>query len=346
MDLRNNETMEHRMLKHLSLKFGIPALLIAIAAVPAWSQNCQTRDEIAPEVRSGIEAAAQKAFDEASRGDANALRADSIPSLQSNFASIAGAVNDNKAALAGATPQLRTSFLLDTGPTPSADGQFYCGVFGARGLGANGAEFDIPNLPVGKYGIAIQDILGSKGPYVLTTIFQDMSGWKIAGFRVHSVSAIGHDGFWYLQRAREYKTRGQTHNAWFYYLTSWELIAPVPFMNTVVLSKLTQESNSVQPKDVPVGGNPVAFSANGKTYNITEISPLYTGNTFDLNIKYSVPSTADFNGTQADARGLATAMVAQYPELKDAFTNVWAHAVDPNGAEAVGLINLKQAQKP
>ncbi len=132
------------MLKHLSLKFGIPALLIAIAAVPAWSQNCQTRDEIAPEVRSGIEAAAQKAFDEASRGDANALRADAIPSLQSNFGAIAGAVNDNKAALAGATPQLRTSFLLDTGPTPSADGQFYCGVFGARGLGANGAEFDIP----------------------------------------------------------------------------------------------------------------------------------------------------------------------------------------------------------
>jgi hypothetical protein len=59
-----------------------------------------------------------------------------------------------------------------------------------------------------------------------------------------------------------------------------------------------------------------------------------------------VPSTADFNGTQADARGLATAMVAQYPELKDAFTNVWAHAVDPNGGEAVGLINLKQAAKP
>ncbi len=316
------------MLKFLSVKLLLVGSLLAGAAVPAWSQGCQTREEIAPDVRSAIESAAQKAFDEASRGDANALRADSIPSLQSNFGAIAGAVNDNKAALTGAKPQLRSSFLLDTGPTPSPDGQFYCGVFGARGMGANGAEFDIPNLPAGKYGIAI------------------MSGWKVAGFRVHAVSAIGHDGFWYLERAREYKTKGQSHNAWFYYLTSWELIAPVPFMNTVMLSKVTQESNSVQPKDVPVGGTPVAFSANGKTYNITEISPLYTGNTFDLNVKYSVPSTADFNGTQADARGLATALVAQYPELKEAFTNVWAHAVDPNGAEAVGLINLKQAPKP
>jgi len=346
MYFQNQETMEHRMLKFLSVKLLLVGSLLAGAAVPAWSQGCQTREEIAPDVRSAIESAAQKAFDEASRGDANALRADSIPSLQSNFGAIAGAVNDNKAALTGAKPQLRSSFLLDTGPTPSPDGQFYCGVFGARGMGANGAEFDIPNLPAGKYGIAIQDILGSKGPYVLTTIFQDMSGWKVAGFRVHAVSAIGHDGFWYLERAREYKTKGQSHNAWFYYLTSWELIAPVPFMNTVMLSKVTQESNSVQPKDVPVGGTPVAFSANGKTYNITEISPLYTGNTYDLNIKYSVPSTADFNGTQADARGLATALVAQYPELKEAFTNVWAHAVDPNGAEAVGLINLKQAPKP
>jgi hypothetical protein len=345
MYLRNKQTMEHRMLKRL-FKFLLVACVVACAVAPGWSQGCQTRDEISPDVRSAIESAAQTAFDQASNGNVDALKANSIPSLQSNFGAIAGAVNDNKAALAGGKPQLRASFLLDTGPTPSADGQFYCGVFGARGMGANGAEFDIPNLPVGKYGIAIQDILGSKGPYVLTTIFQDMNGWKMAGFRVHSVSAVGHDGFWYLERAREYKTKGQAHNAWFYYLTSWELIAPVPFMNTVMLSKLTQESNSVQPKDVPVGGTPVAFSANGKTYNITEISPLFTGNTFDLNIKYSVPSTADFNGAQADARALASAVVAQHPELKDAFTNVWAHAVDPNGAEAVGLINLKQAPKP
>jgi hypothetical protein len=337
--------MEHRMLKHLSLKFGIPALLLAIAAVPAWSQNCQTRDEIAPEVRSGIEAAAQKAFDEASNGNADALKADSVPSLQSSFGGVASAVTDNKAAIAGAKPQIRTSFLLDTGPTPSADGQFYCGVFGARGMGANGAEFDIPNLPVGKYGIVIQDIIGSKGPYVLTTIFQDSGGWKVANYTIHSMAANGHDAFWYLERARDYKTKGQNHNAWFYYLTSWYLTAPVPFMNTVMLSKVTQESNGVQPKDIPVGGTPVAFTANGKTYNITDMSAVYTGPTFDLSIKYSVPSTADFNGTQADARSLASAVVAQYPELKDAFTNVWAHAVDPNGAEAVGLINLKQTAK-
>ena len=63
--------------------------------------------------------------------------------------------------------------------------------------------------------------------------------------------------------------------------------------------------------------------------------------TFDLNIRYSVPSTSDFNATQADARQLATAYVAQYPELKDTFNNVYAHAVDASGGEVVGLVPLK-----
>ncbi len=62
---------------------------------------------------------------------------------------------------------------------------------------------------------------------------------------------------------------------------------------------------------------------------------------FDLNIKYSVAGTTDFNTTQADARNLANAMVAQYPELKDGFNNIWVHAIDPRGGDVVGLVRLK-----
>jgi hypothetical protein len=112
-------------------------------------------------------------------------------------------------------------------------------------------------------------------------------------------------------------------------------------MNTKMLSKITQESNSIQPKDVPVGGKPVAFTAGGKTYNITDMSYFRNDKNFDLTMKYSVPSTADFNATQADARNLANAMIVQYPELKDAFNNVWVHAVDPNGGDVVGLVKIK-----
>jgi hypothetical protein len=109
---------------------------------------------------------------------------------------------------------------------------------------------------------------------------------------------------------------------------------------------ITRESTGIQPKDVPAGGNPVDYTANGKTYKITDISVLPNEKTLDLSIKYSVPSTADFNGTQAEARGLANAYVAQYPELKDSFNNVWVHALDSHGGDVVGLINLKTAAKP
>lgn len=327
--------MQRRLLKILA------ASLVLGGSISAWTQTCQSREEVPEAARAAIEKAAQQVFDQTTRGDVNGLQASAIPSLQSNFGNIAGAVNDNKDAAQGAKSQMRGVYLLDTGASPGPDGTFYCGVFGGTGMTNNTAEFDLPGLPVGKYAIAIQDFIGNKGPYALTTIFQDVGGWKLAGYQIRPGSAAGHDGLWFLQQARDYKNKGQTHIAWFYYLESWDLLAPVKFMNTNMLTKITQESNSVQPKDVPVEGKPVTFAAGGKNYNITEMTIFRNDKNLDLTIRYSVPSTADFNATQADARALATAMVTQYPELKDGFNNVWVHAVDSSGGDVVGLVKLK-----
>jgi hypothetical protein len=327
-------------MKQLMLKMFIAPLVLA-GSISAWAQTCQNREELAEPARTSIENAAQQVFDQTARGDVNSLKANAIPSLQSNFGGIAAAVSDNKDAIQGAKPQLRSVYLLDTGTNPGPDGVFYCGIFGATGMSNSTAEFDIPGLPPGKYAISIQDFIGNKGPYVLTVIFQDMAGWKVAGFYIRPGSTAGHDGLWYLKQARDYKSKGQAHNAWFYYLTSWDLLAPVTFMNSNMLTKITQESNSIQPKDVPVGGKPVSFSGGGKSYSITEMTIFRTEKSLDLSMKYSVPSTSDFNATQADARALANAMVAQYPELKDAFGNVWVHAVDGSGGDVVGLVKLK-----
>jgi hypothetical protein len=177
----------------------------------------------------------------------------------------------------------------------------------------------------------------------LTTIFQEIGGWKLAGFYVRPESFLGHDGIWYLDRARDYKAKGQNHNAWFFYVTSWNLMAPVTFMDSGLLAKISQESGTIQPKDVP-SGSPVPYSVNGKIYSITDMTVL-RANTFDLSVKYSVPSAADFNKTQGEARALANALVTQYPELKEAFNNVWVHAVDSTGIDVVGLIVLKSAPK-
>src|SRR5579859_5925453 len=258
-------------MKHLTFKI-LAATLVLAGSFSAWAQTCQNKDELAEPARKAIEAAAQQAFDQSAGGNVQGLQASAIPSLQSNFGGIAAAVSDNKDAFPGAKPQLRGLYLLDTGTNPGPDGTFYCGVFGANGMNPSTAEFDIPGLPVGKYAITIQDFVGNKGPYALTIIFQDAGGWKLAGYYVRPGSAVGHDGLWYLQQARDFKNKGQTHNAWFYYLTSWDLLAPLTFMNSNMLTKITQESNGIMPKDVPAGGKPVAFSAGGKTYNITEMT--------------------------------------------------------------------------
>ena len=329
-------------MKPLAQKFLLLTAILAVG-VCGWSQSCETRDETPTEIKSALDTAARQVYDRAAAADIAGLQANSIPSLQSSFNGVAAAVNDNKAAFPGAKPQLRTSFFIDNNPA-SSDGRFYCGVFGAGGLGANTAEFDISGLPAGKYGIVIQDFVGNKGPYSFTTIFQDMNGWKLGGLHIRAESAMGHDGIWYLQQARQYKAKGQNHNAWFYYVTSWQLLAPVEFMDSSVLSKITQESGGIQPKDVPTG-NPVNFNANGKNYSITDMSVFRTDTTFDLSVRYTAANTADFNATQAEARNVANALVAQYPELKEAFNNVWVHAIGPNGGDVVGLINLKPAAK-
>lgn len=327
-------------MKHLTSKILSAAVLVASAGLPAWSQTCLGRDDIPQPTKAAVEAAAQQAFDQASRGDVNTLKANSVPQLQASFNGIAGALNDNKDAFTGAKPQLRTYFLLDSGETPNPDGTFYCGVYGSKGTSSGGAQFAFPGA-TGKYAVVIQDFIGSKGPFALTTIFQDVGGWKLAGLQIRPEWAAGHDGLWYLKQARDYKSKGQTHNAWLYYTTSWELLAPIPSMNTTLLGNILEESNGVLPHDIPVEGKPVAYSASGKTYTLTDMTTYKTDKTLDLLVKYSVPSTSDFAATQADARGLANALVAQYPELKDGFSNVWVHAIDGRGGDVVGLVKLK-----
>jgi Ca-activated chloride channel family protein len=324
-----------------SANWKIFFLVAALAtAGGAHAQSCQRGGEMLPQDRSALEAAAQQVFDQAARGDAAALRAGSSSLLQASFAGVAAAINDNHAALAGATAQLRASYRLESGPA-AADGRFYCGVFTANGMAAGGAEFSLPGLAAGRYGIVIHDVNGSKGAYVLTTIFQDAAGWKLAGFYIHAGTAAGHDGVWFRERARDFKNRGQLHNAWLYYMTAWELLAPVSFMDTRLLTRITIEGNTTQPRDFPAADRPSTLAVNGGNYNVSEVSVFRSESNLDVVLKFPVASTADFNSTQSEAHNVAMAFGSQYPELRDAFNNVWAHAVDSKGGDVVGGINLK-----
>jgi hypothetical protein len=132
-------------------------------------------------VRTELEAAASRYFDMSARGDASALKQNSIPSVATSFAGIEAAVRENQAAFAGAKATVRSPFLLTAeGPEPLPRAEFLCGVFGKTGQTKDSAVFVLNNLPPGKYGVTILDVSGGHDPQIQTlTLILQQTGRRI-----------------------------------------------------------------------------------------------------------------------------------------------------------------------
>jgi len=148
-------------------------------------------------------------------------------------------------------------------------------------------------------------------------------------------------GEWYLNQARAYKAKGQSLDAWFYYLTAWDLTAPVNFMSTPDLDKIAQEMQSSRPANLPSQSAPMVLSANGKTFKVTEITAVPVDSSLDLRIRYENPSASDSGVAFQDNMAVIRAIVAKYPEVRGAFDSVIARAVDSSGHEYGSLLQVK-----
>ena len=268
---------------------------------------------------------------------------DSIPGVASDFGWIEGTIKDNQSNLAGAHATPRAPFLLKaegTAPVPKAE--FLCGVFGAGGQTQNSAEFIIPNLPPGTYGIAILDVSGQKLPVTLAFVLQQGTDWKMGGFFLRDTQAGGHDSAWFLDRARAFKAKGQTHNAWLYFIEGRELAMPVPFMYTQATDKLYDEAQSVKPTDFPMnGGTADLTSPDGKTYKLTALFPTTVGQELHLIVKFQTASVANTGDTFQECMAVMKALVLKFPELRDAFDGIVARAVEPSGKDYGALMHMK-----
>jgi len=146
----------------------------------------------------------------------------------------------------------------------------------------------------------------------------------------------GHDGNWFADQARAYKSKGQTHNAWFYFLQARELLVPVPFMSTKITDKLYDEAESVKPADLTFD-----LVAGTKTYKVTQIFPLVVGNDLDLVVKYQSADVSNTGQAFQDNMAVMKALVAKYPEFREAFAGVVARAVEPSGKDYGSLLPMK-----
>ena len=294
-------------------------------------------------VRTALEAVAKRYFEMSARGDAAALRQNSIAAVASSFAGIEAAVKENQAAFTGAKTTVRQPFLLTVdGPEPLARAEFLCGVFGKSGQTKDSAVFVLNNLPPGKYGVAIVDVNGGQDPRTLTFVLQQAAAdWKLAGFYAKSSQAAGHDAAWFTLRAREFKTKAQNHNAWLYYREAIALSAPVDFMSTLATDKLYDETQGAQPSDVPANENTVDVSAGGRTYHLTEIFPLAVGDDLDVVVKYQAADVSNIARAFQENTMVIRALVAKFPEFREAFAGVVARAVESSGRDYGTLLAMK-----
>jgi hypothetical protein len=187
----------------------------------------------------------------------------------------------------------------------------------------------------------MQKIAG-KDPITLTVVLQDVNGsWKLAGYYPRLDAIGGQDGQWYLTKAREFKSKGQLHNAWFYYLTAWDLLAPVNFMSTPQLDKVAEEMQSARPSDLPGNGNPLNLAANGKTFKVTEMVAVPVEDNLDLRLRYETADASNTGLAFQDNLAVIKAIVTKYPEVRDAFSAVIALAVDARGHEYGSVLPMK-----
>ena len=184
---------------------------------------------------------------------------------------------------------------------------------------------------------------GAQKPQTVSFVLQQQGAdWKIGGFYVHASQVAGHDADWFADKARAFKAKGQNRDAWLYYLQARELAVPVPFMYTLTTDKLYDESQAVKPGDCPMDGNTVDLVAGGKTYKLTAMFPVAVGQDLDVVVKYQAADVSHTSETFKDNMDVIHALVAKYPELRDAFAGVVARAVEPSGRDYGAMLPMKE----
>ena len=317
------------------------SLLALCVAVACGAEECKTASEMDAGAKSAMEAAAQRYYKAAAAGNTAELQQNAIPAIASDFSGIQGAITENKANL-GTSATIRSSYELDApGTAPIARAEFFCGIINSP----NYVAFAIPNLPPGNYGVVMLDPEGGKNPVTVTFVLQQSGAqWKIGGVYIRPTAISGHDSQWYVTQAQQYKAKGQIHNAWFYYLTAWDLSAPVPFMGSKKLDKLVDEMQSARPPDVASKAQPLQLAGTGKTYSVTDLFPLPTADGLGLVVKYAVQDVSNTNAAFADNMAVMKALVAKYPEFREGFVSIVARAVAPSGQDYGTLLAMKDVK--
>jgi hypothetical protein len=300
-------------------------VLCAIAAPQtAAAITCTMQGQMEETQRAQLVEASKKLSAAVQSGDPNAVRALTLASVAAQFEPIANTIQGVAPKIEHATITIDALYSLDASDLkPGQDeAQFFC----ASPTSTLHAEITIPQLPPGKYALALLHATGVQQPRQMGFLLAlDGANWQLAGFFVKPLLAGGHDSVWYWTRAREFSSKGQKWNAYFFYTTAAYLASPVEFLNTANLEKLEKETAAVRPHNLP-GAQPLQIKANGQVFSITNLHTDASLGGLDLVIRYTTTDTSDPVATRARNVELMKAMLTQYPELRDGFHGLWVFA--------------------
>ena len=320
-------------------------------SLPAWGPtralavSCTTQSQMTEAQRNALSASAKSLAVLVQGNNTAALKAATIPSVAERFDAIAAATESASPLIERATLTTDALFLLDSTDlkTTEDETQFFCG-----GANAHEVVLTIPRIPPGSYALTVLHATGVDSPQSLTFILARDSPkaaqWKLAGAFIHPLSSAGHDGVWYWRTAREFAQKGQKWNAYFYYQTAASLLTPVYFISSPNLDKLLKEQAAIAPAGLPTNNQPMLLAGSGQSFEIQDMRTDSSLGGLDLVIDYKVADVSDPVASRTRNVDLMKALLAQHPELREAFHGLWAYANAPNSQPFANELAMGQIQ--
>jgi len=108
-------------------------------------------------------------------------------------------------------------------------------------------------------------------------------------------------------------------------------------MATATTDRLYDEMQAVKPADLPR----LDLAAGAKTFKVTDLFPVPVGRDFDLVVKYQSADISDTGKAFQDNLAVMKALLAKYPEYRDAFGGIVVRAVDPSGKDYGSMLPMK-----
>lgn len=308
-------------------RFALVGALALLTPALALAVSCTMQSGMTDDQRNALLDSSRQIALAVQSGNSTAVQALTIPSVAANFSGIAGSIETLSPKMKGASITVNDLYLLDASDlTAPQNTEFFCSSTTSPSLHL---EVSIPQLPPGKYGLALAHATGVEHPQQLALLLSNSGSWRLAGFFFKPMLFNGHNSVWYWTRARQFVADKQTWNAHFYYQMAVDLASPVNFLITPNLQKLRSEQQAVDAPDIPTKQQPLVLTAGTEKFTITNVHPDDTLGSLDLVVNYDTADVSDPVATRTRNLAVMKALLARHPGLRSGFHGLWVFANAP-----------------